>query len=160
MVNTRKVFASLILLSIIIYGVLKIWILRMYSEGVKFMLKLFDIDLEGILNLLRDQAKTVGHEEQPIGWLIYYPSYFLLHIAFIHVLFLDNVKIRNYLKVGLTAVIGFLVMLWIIFSLLDMHHLSHTVRIQFRKLFGLPFILLAIEGGRIIYSDLIRLSKK
>jgi len=29
----------------------------------------------------------------------------------------------------------------------------------FRSLFGLPFILLAIEGGRILYNDIVKLSK-
>lgn len=147
-----------ILVMIIIYGILKIWVQRGYADLIVGLVDLLNLPLDGFLDYLQGFAKTEELKHQTIGWLIYYPTYFLLHIAFIYFLFSNNRKARNWLMLGLTTTIGLLIIFWQLFSLIDMHGLANFFRNQFQNLFGLPFILLAIEGGRILYQDLKNLT--
>ena len=59
--------------------------------------------------------------------------------------------------IGLSSLIGLIIFFWVLFVKIDEPQLASFFRIQFRNLFGLPFILLAIEGGRILYKDIAKL---
>jgi len=155
----HRFLAGIVLFLIVVYGILKIWVLRFYASILDAAAKWIGLENNSIFNVVRNQARTEVQQEQTLGWLIYYPTYFLLHIAFIYLLFNNNIKVRNYLMLGLTGLISGLVLLWMIFTSLQMPELGNFFRDQFKNLFGLPFILLAIEGGRIFYFDLVKLNK-
>lgn len=154
----HRIFAGVVLVLIVIYGVLKIWVLRIYSSILDGLANYLGIGDNQFFEMVRNQAKQEEFREQTLGWVIYYPTYFLLHIVFIFLLFNNNIKTRNYLMIGLTVLISSLVFLWIIFQTTGLLELSLFFRNQFKNLFGLPFILLAIEGGRILYNDLVKLN--
>lgn len=152
--------AVLVLFLIIIYGILKIWVLRVYAAVLDWCAEMVGLQNNSVFQIVREQAKQEDVVEQTLGWLIYYPTYFLLHIAFIYLLFANNLKVRNYLMLGLTALITVIVILWVGFLAIKQPDIADFFRKQFRNLFGLPFILLIIEGGRILYQDLERLVKR
>ncbi len=56
---------------------------------------------------------------------------------------------------GLTVLIFLLVAFSLIGKLTDINLLYQVSYDAFQKLFGLPFILLFIEGGRILYKDVM-----
>ncbi|MBR06546.1 MAG: hypothetical protein CMP48_02585 [Rickettsiales bacterium] len=155
----HRVFAGIILFLIVIYGTLKIWVLRFYASLLDSTASLFGIGNNSFFEALRKQAEMEEQRQQTLGWLIYYPTYFLLHIVFIYLLFKNNLKVRNYLMIGLTALIVSLVLLWVLFLTCGFPELARFFRDLFKNLFGLPFILLIIEGGRIFYQDLVKLNK-
>ena len=155
----HRLFAGITLFLIVVYGILKIWVLRLYAQLLDGLADFIGADNNEFYEMVRNQARKDEFREQTLGWLIYYPTYFLLHIVFIYLLFNNNVRVRNYLMKGLTALIGSLVFMWILFTSIQMPEIGNFFRDQFKNLFGLPFILLAIEGGRILYTDLIKLNK-
>lgn len=150
----HRFFAALTLFLIMVYGILKNWVLRVYASSLDYIAQIFGVENNWIFETIRNQSKYVKLRDQTLGWIIYYPSYYLLHILFIYLLFNNNQKARNYLMIGLTLVITMIIGLWIFFQLLNQEEVADFFRGQFKKLFGLPFILLAIEGGRILYMDL------
>ncbi|MAE85024.1 MAG: hypothetical protein CMB80_19970 [Flammeovirgaceae bacterium] len=155
----HRIFAGIVLTLIVTYGILKIWVLKFYASLLETASRIANIENNALFEAIRNQARTEEIRYQALGWLIYYPTYFLLHIAFIYLLFNNNLKARNYLILGLTALITSLVSLWVLFLIWGFPELARFFRDQFKNLFGLPFILLAIEGGRIIYSDIQTLHK-
>ncbi|WP_258100429.1 hypothetical protein [Marinoscillum pacificum] len=156
----HRFFAGITLFLIIVYGILKIWVLRLYAQLLDGVANFIGAANNDFYELVRNQAKQDEFREQTLGWIIYYPTYFLLHIVFIYLLFDNNVRVRNYLMLGLTALICMLVFLWVLFTSIHIPEIGNFFRDQFKNLFGLPFILLAIEGGRILYTDITKLNKK
>lgn len=159
-VKHTRLLAILVLVSIVIYSILKNWVLRIYAQCLGWFASLIGFGNNSLFEMVKNQAKYEETREQTLGWLIYYPTYFLLHIAFIYLLFNGNRKVRNCLMVGLTGVIGLVVVFWIVFMAMGYSELGNFFRTQFRNLFGLPFILLAIEGGRILYKDMVKLTNQ
>ena len=82
----HRVFAGIILFLIVIYGTLKIWVLRFYASLLDSTASLFGIGNNSFFEALRKQAEMEEQRQQTLGWLIYYPTYFLLHIVFIYLL--------------------------------------------------------------------------
>lgn len=152
--------AVVVLAMIVIYGILRIWVLRVYAQLLTWLADLVGLGDNALFEVIKNQASKEEFQEQTLGWLIYYPTYFLLHIAFIYVLFANSPRTRNYLMLGLTALISMIIGCWLMFIWLELPNLAYIARKQFRNLFGLPFILLAIEGGRILYKDMVRLLKE
>lgn len=156
----RKIGASAVLGLIVVYGILKNVVLRIYSQIIMALARLLGIEDSTFFGFLRNQAEQDWQREDKIGWIIYYPTYFFLHVLFIVLLFKHNKKTQTKLIIGLTCIIGLLLSFWILFLTIGKPEIAYVFRVQFRKLFGLPFILLAIEGGRILYNDIITLLKE
>ena len=152
-----RILSIIVLFVIIAYGMFRTWVLRVYAQFLEHLADLFNYSDNLLFTFIKDQAQKELEREQTLGWLLYYPSYFLLHIAFIWLLFNKSKKSRKYLIISFTTLIGVLVILWVLFLILDMPNVSWVFRYHFKKLFGLPFILLIIEGGRILYQDFKRL---
>ncbi len=154
--HTRPL-AVVVLISIIIYGILRTFVLKIYSQTLSVIAQVLGVENNWLFQSIKKQARIEAYQEQTLGWLIYYPTYFLLHIMFIYLLFNKNTNVRNYLMIGLSSLIGLIIFFWVLFVKIDEPQLASFFRIQFRNLFGLPFILLAIEGGRILYKDIAKL---
>ena len=156
----KKVTSYLILALIIVYGILKFRVLTFYAPVAEFMVDLVGLDSENIIDYFNKVTKQETRNEDTLGWLIYYPTYFLLHVAFISVLYRENKKVRNILIIGLSALIGTIILGIFIFKFLEISEAYQAFVSTFRALFGLPFILLCIEGGRVLYRDVQQLSNK
>lgn len=156
----RKILSYLILCTILVYGILRFRVLAVFAPIVKYILELFSVDIHQLTVFLNQVTRQTKWNENVIGWGIYYPTYFLLHITFIWIIYHDRPKAKKYLSLALTVLIGFLLLSILISKLVELAELYILFVKMFRSLFGLPFILLAIEGGRILYDDIEKLSKK
>lgn len=148
-----------VLSTILAYGFLKIWFCRIYSSIVARVVLFFGYDPSSLLQKLNAFSTAEKYQDHYLGWFIYYPTYLLLHLAFVFFLFRPNKQMRNKVWFGLLLVVFGLIFI-IIFS--KLFHISLLFEISyglFRHLFGLPFILLVIEGGRLILQDIDKLLK-
>lgn len=152
---SSKTLSTIVLILIVVYGFFRIKVRIFFANVLSDILILFGIDPLLIVANLSDFAKSAENIDGILGWIIYYPTYFLLHITFIFLLFRNQVKVRNYLIIGLTVLIFLLVAFSLIGKLTGLNMLYQVSYDAFQKLFGLPFILLFIEGGRILYKDVI-----
>lgn len=157
----KKIATTFTLILILSYGISRLALIRLFSDLVNSILSIFNLDADIILRVLNSLYHTKYkdvYREDLLGWLIYYPTYLMFHILFIFLLFSKERKVRNYLSIGLVSIVFLLVVCIIIFKLAGMIKLYVAFYSLFKSLFGLPFILLAIEGGRILYTDIIELS--
>ncbi len=152
---SSKALSSIVLVLIVCYGFFKTLVLKLYSDLIIQIFDKFGVDPTPIIETLYSFSKSPKLVKGIIGWFIYYPSYFLLHILFIFLLFHKQKRTRNYLVFALSGLILFLISLSIIGKIFDLHSLYLVSYEAFQKLFGLPFILLFIEGGRILYKDVM-----
>lgn len=151
----KKALSFIILCSILLYGIFKPVLQRLFAN----LFRNWE-NYQAYTDRLNDFSQTPKYNEDLMGWIIYYPTYFLLHILFILVLFKHQPKTRNWVALGLTSFIGFLLVCMITGKLISSNNLFHIPYNIFQSLFGLPFILLAIEGGRILWSDLNKLTNE
>ena len=147
----------MILVLILFYGIFKFRVLKILSPIAGFFLNILSIDKANVLIYLNEVTNQQKWNDTLLGWFLYYPSYILLHILFIVVLYHNRKKARNWLIVALIAVILILVLGIVVFKELESFTAYTAFVRMFRNLFGLPFILLVIEGGRILYNDIMRL---
>lgn len=152
---SSKTLSTIVLILIIVYGFFRIKVRIFFADSLSDLLNLIGIDPSLIISKLSDFAESPEKIHGILGWIIYYPTYFLLHITFIFLLFRNQIKVRNYLMLGLTVLIFLLVAFSLIGKLTDINLLYQVSYDAFQKLFGLPFILLFIEGGRILYKDVM-----
>ena len=150
---SSKALSTVVLILIVCYGFFRMLIREFYSQFVNYVLNLVGLNPERLTNLIKNFSKA--NIDSGLGWLLYYPSYFLLHILFIFLLFHKHKKVRYYLVSGLSGLIFFLVSMSIIGKYFNIYSLYIISYEAFQKLFGLPFILLFIEGGRILYKDVM-----
>lgn len=153
-INISRIGSAIVLLLILIFGFLKFWVLRIFADVIINIRDLFDLPIEGIISHLQNQAVSSELRYQSIGWIIYYPLYLFLHVAFIYFLFINNKKTRNIVVIGLLSFVFGTIGLWAFLTAIGFPVIGDFFRLQFRNLFSLPFILLMIEGGRILYLDL------
>ena len=158
--NFNRIASVLVLLAILVYGFFKLWFCRMYSAMVARGLALIGYDPSVVSHRLNSFSLSNQYKDYYLGWFIYYPTYLILHLVFIFFLFSSNKKIRNKVGVGLLLVVIFLVLFIIFSKLFQIPMLFEASYRMFQNLFGLPFILLAIEGGKLILQDINKLSKK
>ncbi|REE01622.1 XrtX-associated membrane protein [Marinoscillum furvescens] len=151
----RNTYATVVLVLILVFGFFKLWVMSLFSNSVYELLYLVGVKGDLLRKWLNEFRETSSWEETILGWFIYYPLYFFLHIAFIFLLFRYNRKVRNWVALGLTVVVSTLVLGSVVGKLLDWEMMYVICYQGFQKLFGLPFILLAIEGGRILYNDVM-----
>lgn len=150
-----KIPSLLVLVIIVFYGVFKLRVLKVYSDWIKNFGS-FDDLIINFNNLARDKDFLPN----VLGWLIYYPTYFMLHIIFILLLFKNHGKTKYRIALLLTTVVSFLVIGIYISKINNWDTIYDICYDLFQKLFGLPFILLAIEGGKLIYEDIKKLQAK
>lgn len=130
----------------------------MFKEYAKeFYTTLFQyfINIDPLTSFFNEFSLPKKWDDDVAGWLIYYPTYLMFHIIFIYTLFYDQKRIRNWLII---ALVGFIIIdfsLIVIFKELNFTLLYSICYQLFQKLFGLPFILLAIEGGRHLFRELL-----
>jgi len=152
--RNNRVWAVITLFFILLYGIFKIPVLRVYASLLKLAIQKLNLPAEGVLSFLYQQGDHEDMANYSLGWIIYYPSYLFLHLVFIHLLFTDQPKLKRTLSIILTVLVFTLVAFWLVFLELNLPSIAGFFRDFFYKLFGLPFILLSIEGGRILYNDL------
>ncbi len=140
---------------------MKNWILKFFSATTLYLLDLVNINPNSIFEWMNINYERTVFFQKNIGGLLYYPIYLLLHLLFIHFLF-GNSRARKILIICLASLVLILLTGRIIFGFLDLVHWQQLCSHLLKTLFGLPFILLAIEGGRILYADLNKMleSKK
>ncbi len=155
----KKRFSTVVLICILVYGIFKIWVLNLFTPFVESSLQFVGLDTSFLIYQLHLITGGVHEGDYLLGWLFYYPSYFMLHVLFIWILYKNNKSTRNILILLLITVISVLILGVIIFRYVDMVMMANVFLTLFRSLFGLPFILLAIEGGRILYGDIVKLSE-
>ena len=131
----------------------------MYSIPVSFLIELFGYEPDKILISLNSFSIANDYKDHYLGWFIYYPSYLLFHLVFIFVLFQKKKKIRNIIAIALIIFVSILVIGTLVAKFLDLMIVYKISYELFQNLFSLPFILLAIEGGKIIVSDIDQLFK-
>lgn len=158
--NKFRIFSIINFIGIILYGVFKLWLLNFFSETIIFSSSSLGIDITKLQSLLNNYSINHGSNGNILGWLLYYPSYLLFHITFIFLLFKNQPKTRNILIVSLISLIAALVILSILGKLLGIEIIYQLFYYTFQQLFGLPFILLAIEGGKILYNDINKILNK
>lgn len=157
MKNRNRILSIVILLLIVCYGILRILICRIYSIPVSWLLESIGISPTELLAQW-NAFDTTGEFDHLLGFIIYYPTYLGLHLLFIYLLFKEQPVVRKWLVIGLILVVGILLSSVFIARWLDFTVLFNLSFKLFRQLFGLPFILLAIEGGRILFNDIQRLT--
>lgn len=145
----RKVLTIILLISILAYGFVNC--IQSLFHG---SLKSLDHNPKSILNSLNFFSLTNEYRDHYLGWLIYYPTYLLLHMIFIYALFQEKKKIRNRVAAGLIIFVIFLVVVATVSKLTRLEIIYQISYTLFQNLFGLPFILLAIEGGKIFMNDI------
>lgn len=151
-IRLHRYIAIVVLFIILTYGILKPWVLDFYTSAIIQFFNLFNLNINELKEFLINNSKNKWNENK-VGWLIYYPTYYLLHVIFIYSLFKKNISARNLLIIGLSGLIGVLLVCIILGKIYEIGYLYDISWNLFRSLFGLPFILLAIEGGRILYRD-------
>lgn len=156
MKKNHRIYAVVTLIFIVFYGILKILVCRLYAVPVGFILALFGFDPIHVLSQLNEFSPGETFSDHYLGWPIYYPTYLMLHLVFIHLLFFNQKRLKKQLSLGLVIVIATLLILIFVGKWFNFTFIYSTSYALFRHLFGLPFILLSIEGGRILYSDIER----
>ncbi len=148
--NKTRLLSILIFLLILIFGTFKFYIIRELDH-------IFSTGLNDRLNIF---LKTNNHQQYLAGWIFYHFLYIALHFIFVFVLFSKQKKIRNIIAFILIAVISTLIIIMFISKILQFEFVYDIAFDLFRNLVSLPFILLAIEGGRILFKDIASLNKK
>lgn len=156
MKKNHRIYAVVTLIAIIFYGILKILVCRLYSVPVGFILTLFGFDPIHVLSQLNDFSPGETFKDYYLGWFFYYPTYLVLHLVFMHLLFFNQKRLKKQISLGLVIVVGALLILIFMGKWFGFMFIYSTSYALFQHLFGLPFILLSIEGGRILYNDIER----
>ena len=153
----RRALSTVVLVTILFYGFLKPWFCGVYSIPISWFLELVGYDPDRILTSLNSFSLASNYNDHYLGWFIYYPTYLMLHLIFIFTLFNQKRKVRNKVALGLIVLVSFLIII-IMFSkysgLNSLYLISYKL---FQNLFSLPFILLAIEGGKTLINDVDKL---
>ena len=156
----NRIASIIVLFAILAYGFLRIWFCRLYADIVYSGLQLLNYNPDNLLQKLNSFSLAEENQDYYLGWLIYYPSYLLLHLIFIFFLFSSNLKARNNIWLGLISIVFGLIALIIVSKMLHINFLYQVAYKTFQYLFGLPFILLSIEGGKLILQDIDNLLKR
>ena len=154
--NSNRAFSILALVLIVLFGLFKYWILETFSTTTIYLLDLININPNSIFEWMNIHYERTTFLRRNIGALLYYPIYLSLHLLFIHFLFYKS-NVRKILIISLASLVIVLLVGRIVFALLDLVDLQQLFSHLLKTLFGLPFILLAIEGGRILYQDLSKM---
>ena len=140
---------------IIAYGVSGPYVWPFYQEIIESILpdRLLDP-----LNPFFNGPRKDKYDGFKLGiYFIYYPSYVLLHLGLVSVLFRKSTRSRF---VGIIAILGglpLIALLTLLFYVLGLIALYEASMGLFKTFVGMPFILFIVEGGRLIDMDIERL---
>ncbi len=152
--KASRVFPVLIFILILAFGFFRIPICRIFSMPISFMVEYLGFSSAKLLEGMNEFSLSTKSKDHYMGWFIYYPSYLLLHFLFIWTLFKRNKSLAKKIMMGLLVVVSTLITVIMISHLLEFHIAFKVCYNLFRNLIGLPFILLVIEGGRILINDI------
>lgn len=142
-----------------------------YGTYGKLLLPDYQYFIEQLLSTQQEFLSVLmeffkGTKDQPddaynLGkYLIYMPSYLGLHLLFINVLFLRNVRQRNKANLIFFGVAFGLVICVTLARMLHFVFLFEMVINLISKLIALPLILFLLEGGRLLLGDIDRMMKR
>ena len=142
-------------LIIIFYGVIGPYVWPHYQDLVVNILP--DMLIQKLIPFFN--GKEIHDEDvYNLGkYFIYYPSYMILHLGLVSVLFRKSPKSR---LIGVFAILGSLslaALLSLLFFKLKWFAFYNASIGLFKTLVGMPFILFIVEGGRLLDLDLDKL---
>lgn len=149
--SIRKLYVVCFVILIITTGMLWSYIGALYTVPLAYLLGVFNINQELILDRLSFLARD-GSLDQGIGIFLYYPTYLFLHFGLIHNLFYHNKRLKKKLILTLGSVVVGLAFLILLFKALDLMYWFNISRKYFNLLVARPLILFLIEGGGMIYE--------
>ena len=152
--KTSRFLPILIFILILAFGFFRIPICRIFAMPISFILEYFGFSSVKLLEGINEFSLPKETKDHYIGWIIYYPTYLLLHFLFIWTLFKRNKNLAKKIMMGLLVVISTLATVILISHFLEFTTAFEVSYNLFRNLIGLPFILLVIEGGRILINDI------
>ena len=153
--NRERLASILIGITIIAYGVSSSNVLPFYQQIVEGIVPSESLeDLKAFFGGRRFDKQ----DQYNLGkYLVYYPSYLVLHLGLISVLFRKSPKSR---KLGFFAVafgIPFLALLSLLFYRLKWMGVYDATIDTFTTFVGYPFILFVVEGGKMLGQDIDKL---
>lgn len=150
--NLRKKAAYFIGFVIVVVAFFKYWLLNSFALVVSGTIEFMGGDPLVVLNFLNANSNYQVYQDHYLGWFLYYPLYLGCHFVFIYVLFEGKTRKRVFfwVTVVITALLAFIA-LGKFAGLPALFEISFAL---FQNLFALPFVLLVLEGGRILLSDI------
>ena len=148
-----NLLSFLILLFIVLYSLFKYWILNLFSWLIYKILSISGFSRNILIDFIKHYYEIQVWEDYKTGAILYFLIYFLLHIFFIYFLFRDTPKLRIGLIIGLVVVVGSMALALTIgwyYKFKTVYFISWNL---FHDMFVFPFLLFAIEGGKIIWTD-------
>lgn len=152
--HTPRLVSTVLFFSIVIMGIFKYWFLGSLSPIVFWCISNLGMELSSFTFLSFDKISLHKLESEKLGYFLYFPIYLSLHVIFAGVLFYNKPKLRNTIMLSIIGVIVSLAAMRVVLSYFEMIYWADIADRFIRKLFALPFLLLAIEGGKILYSDI------
>jgi|GEM_PF-6149631 len=152
--NFIKIVSWFVSLIIMALGFFKEPISAFFSRVFENVALFFGYSVENIFLIMNDFRTSDDVKNNITGWLFYFPLYISLHYLLIILLFYNNKKVLKLLVLSLTSVLILTLSTAVIGKKWDIEFLHAFGYSLFQKLIGLPFILLFIEGGKILYNDI------
>jgi len=156
--RTERLFSVLIGIIIISYGVMGNYALPIYQNTVENLLG--DNLVDKISAILNGNEYTEKDMYNLGKYLMYYPSYLILHLGLISILFWNKPQSRSF---GVLAIIigiplvAFLSFLFYRLNWITMHRAAFST---FKTFVSYPFVLFLVEGGRLLDKNIDELIKK
>jgi len=155
--NLTRWLSYLVLIVILLFGFFKYWICHSLSPAVAQFLQRLGVDSQQLLVRINELSHDDKFRDHYLGWFVYYPAYLGLHLLFIWLLFYRNSLWRKRIMLGLIILVISLLVCIAVGRVLHIGLLYIISFTLFQNLFSLPFILLMIEGGRILWQDVNKL---
>lgn len=156
MSSRNERLASIIIgIAIITYGILSTHLVPYYQSLVE---RIISIELLDQLKTYFSGRRFSKEDQFNLGkYFIYYPSYLILHIGLIAILFRKAPRSR---KIGFIAIgvgIPFLAFLSLFFFQIGWMAFYNATIGMFTTFVGYPFILFVVEGGKLIDKNIDKL---
>ncbi|WP_228850332.1 hypothetical protein [Aegicerativicinus sediminis] len=150
MIGKKSLKSFFIVALIVLLGSFEFQIIEGISD---FMAAFIHEGQNSFINqLISSYGSSKSINEWIANYLVFYPIYLSCHFLLIHFLFINEPNIGGILKLALLVLLLTLIVGKLLFGYLQMPILAEYVSFAFHKLIGLPFLLLAIEGGRQFYK--------
>ena len=150
----KRIIAYSIVGLIVLFAFFKYWILSLFSIVVSSVLTSMGGDPLTVLDFLNQNSNYTVYQDHYLGWFIYYPLFFGMHFLFIFLHFSGKTR-----RIIFKVVVGVILLLLLLIALGKILHIPFLFEISFlmfQNLFALPFLLLVLEGGRILLNDINR----
>ena len=108
-IRWNNFIAGFFFIAIITSGTFKGFIVSKTAQWINTLLLSLNLDPQRVLQALNYFKKDIFWREDLLGWFLYYPLYFGLHLLFIYFLFFYQKHLRNTLLFCLTGLIILLI---------------------------------------------------